>query len=183
MKGWERTRTHEVGDFGVFSLHRDHLLNPRTGCEYPFFVVRTGDWVNVIAITADDQVVLVRQARAGIAGVTVEIPGGRVDPGEDPAAAALRELSEETGFTGSVALPIGRVHPNPALFDNVCHTFVVRDARRTTVQALDPGEDIEVLTRPLREIPDLIADGTITHALVVAAFSHLSRVSAGTVDR
>lgn len=175
MDPWERTSTRLLGDYRVFSLHEERLRDPRSGRDHTFFVVRTGDWVNVVALTPDRDVVLVRQHRAGTASVTLEIPGGMVDPGESPAEAARRELVEETGYDARELVPIGVVHPNPALFDNRCHTFLALDAVRAGDQSLDEREHIQVSTAPLAEIDGLIDAGDITHALVVAAFQHLGR--------
>jgi ADP-ribose pyrophosphatase len=175
MKPWTLIDTHSIGDFHIFSMQRQKRLNPRTDREQSFFVIHSTDWINVIAITPDGQVVLIRQFRAGTNNITVEIPGGMVDSGEDPREAAIRELREETGYVGDSVTLIGMVHPNPAFLDNQCHTYLIENATRKKEQSLDSGEDIEVFTTPLSTIPHLIHDGTITHALVVAAFAHLER--------
>jgi len=107
-----------LGDYRVFTLHRQILQHPSNDSTHPFFVVKTTDWVNVLAITSDRKVLLVRQPRAGTASVTVEIPGGMVDPNEAPITAAARELREETGYVSDPLVPLGVVEPNPALFSN-----------------------------------------------------------------
>ena len=144
-----------------------------------FVVLDTADWVNVIALTDDDHVVLIEQFRHGTAAITLEIPGGMVDPGEDFVTAGVRELAEETGYGGGLAVQIGLVEPNPALQSNRCATVVVRGVRLLGKPDLDPNEEIRVRTEPLAAIPGLIRDGAITHALVVAAFHHL-HLAAGT---
>jgi ADP-ribose pyrophosphatase len=132
------------------------------------------DWVNVIALAGppgeEPHVVLVRQWRFAIAQPTLEIPGGMIDPGEEPEAAARRELLEETGYAGDQWSPLGLVHPNPAILANRCHTYLVRGARAVAGPTGDGEEEIEVLTRPLGEIPRAIASGEISHSLVIAAF-------------
>ncbi len=133
-------------------------------------VLETPDWVNVIPLTADGRVLLIRQWRYGIEGVTLEIPGGVVDPGEEPAATAARELLEETGYRAGRVRPIGKVHPNPAIHNNQTFTYVAEDLVQVGPPEGDGEEEIELTSAALTEIPGLIRDGTITHSLVIAAF-------------
>jgi len=158
----------------IFTLRQHRGTSPahpdRPGT---FVYLDSPDWVNVIALTPQRQVVLIEQCRHGIQEVTVEIPGGMVDAGESPLHAGLRELREETGYEGPDARIIGRVSPNPAILDNRCHTILVREAVVAAAQRLDGHEEIGVRLVPLREIPQLIGDGVIHHALVVAAFHFL----------
>jgi len=127
------------------------------------------DWVNVIALTPDHQLVLVRQFRFGIDGFSLEIPGGVMERGEEPLVAAQRELREETGYTGNGARVLGSVHPNPAIMNNRCHLVLVEDARRTDVLAWDHDEEIEVITAPVDEVYAWARSGRISHALVLDA--------------
>ena len=179
MRPYEIVEEVQLGDYRVFTLHRHILRHPLRGSTHPFFVINTSDWVNVIAITADKQVVLVRQPRAGTSSVTVEIPGGMVDKDELPIEAAARELEEETGYISDPLIPLGVVEPNPALFSNRCHTFLAPNARSSKEQRLDDAEVIDVYTAPLAGMTELLRDGTITHALVHAAFGHFDRHSGG----
>jgi 8-oxo-dGTP pyrophosphatase MutT (NUDIX family) len=126
--------------------------------------------VNVIPLSPQKEVVLIRQYRHGTRQVTLEIPGGLVEEGDSPEEAAERELFEETGFRASEIIPLGFVHPNPAIQNNRCYTFIAKDVVLAGEQSLDEKEDIEVLCRPITEIPRLIRDGEITHSLVLAAF-------------
>jgi len=161
----------DLGILTVRSVRARSQLRPDHASD--FVVLDTADWVNVIALTNDDEVVLIEQYRHGTGAITLEIPGGMVDPGEDFLTAGARELAEETGYRGGVPEQIGVVEPNPALQSNRCATVLVRGVRQSGARALDPNEEIRVRTAPLADIPGLIRGGAITHALVVAAFHHL----------
>lgn len=113
--------------------------------------------------------VLIRQWRQGSQAPSLEIPGGLVDPGETPQEAGARELLEETGYVAGRMLHLGQVNPNPALFDNTCHSFLALEALPLARQRLDDNERIEVITRPLGDLAGLVADGSIDHSLVLAA--------------
>ncbi len=115
---------------------------------------------------------MIRQYRHGSREVTLEIPGGLVDPGETPKKAAARELLEETGYYAEQWSKIGVVNPNPALFNNRCHTFLAQDIRKIADPMPDQTEDIEVVLIPLVDIPKLILEGNIDHAMVITAFTH-----------
>ncbi|MFM7774516.1 MAG: NUDIX hydrolase [Candidatus Kapaibacterium sp.] len=136
-----------------------------------FVVVHPHAWVNILPITKDDHVVLIHQYRHGIDGVTLEIPGGMVEPGEDPCEAGMRECSEETGFESRLrAELLGVVQPNPAFLSNECFSYVWRDCSAERMQRLDRNEDIAVETVAMERIPELIRSGRIAHSLVLNAF-------------
>ncbi len=170
IKPWSRVHSQTGSSYRIFSIREDTVVSPRTGAEHNFYVIETGDWVNVIPVTRDQKVVMVRQYRHGLEKVTLEIPGGMVDPGDTPEGAACRELLEETGFQASEWKKIGEVSPNPAIFNNRCHTFLARNLRKSGDPSPDQTEDIEVVLVPLSEIPQLIRAGEIDHSLVITAF-------------
>lgn len=170
LKPWSLISSLKNNSFRIFDLRIDRARSPRTHETHDFYVLESSDWVNVIPLTSDDQVVLIRQYRHGIRQITLEIPGGIVEGGDTPESAARRELREETGFRESEMIPLGRVHPNPAFLNNHCYTFVAKDVTSAGAQLQDDKEDIEVLLRPVDEIPGLIREGRITHSLVLAAF-------------
>ena len=170
---WKTLEKREVRWSRVFGVQDVVRRSPKTGRTGTFQVIHASAWANVVALTPNEEVVLVRQYRHGLDACCVEIPGGIVDPGEDPMTAAVRELREETGFVGDPAVPLGAVHPNPALMGNTCSTYLVTNARRAHTPSPDEEEDIVVELVPLAEIPDWIARGDITHAMVVAAFWYL----------
>jgi 8-oxo-dGTP pyrophosphatase MutT (NUDIX family) len=174
VEPWRRIGSERVHDCRVFELERVRLAPPDGGSAGDFYVLRAPSWVNIVPLTDDRRVVLVRQFRFGTEETTLEIPGGMCDGDELPLAAAARELREETGFDAREIVPLGFVHPNPAIQTNRCHSFLARGARKVSEASLDPFERIEVETVPLDEIPDLIRRGAISHALVVTAFHFLS---------
>ena len=171
IKPWKCIRSGPSRSFRVFSIRTDTTLSPRTGKEHDFYVIESRDWINIIPLTDDHQVVMVRQYRHGSREVTLEIPGGLVDPGDTPEKAATRELLEETGHQAKKWMKIGVVNPNPALFNNRCHTFLARNINRVTDPKPDQTEDIEVVFVPLAKIPELILKGEIDHAMVINAFT------------
>jgi ADP-ribose pyrophosphatase len=169
-KPWRVISSKQDKSYRVFSLRTDRAVSPRTGLEHDFFILESSSWVNVIPLTPQDQVVLVRQYRHGIRGVTLEIPGGLVESYDTPEGAARRELYEETGYRAPEMIPLGSVQPNPAIQNNRCYTFLARNTFLAGNQQQDEREDIEVLLHPITQIPRLIEEGEITHALVLAAF-------------
>jgi ADP-ribose pyrophosphatase len=169
---WRRLRSEPLGDFKIFTIRRDRIVSPRTHEELDFYVLDGADWVNVIPLTEEGNLLLVRQYRHGTEETTIEIPGGGVDPAdESPVAAARRELLEETGHAAERWKDLGFVHPNPAIQSNRCWTFVAEGCRRVAPPRLDPGEDIEIFEAAPDEVRAMLKDGKITHSLVVAAFA------------
>ncbi len=173
LKPWQITRTRRDRSYRVFALRTDRARSPRTDEEHDFFILESSAWVNVIPLTPRNEVVLIRQYRHGIRQITLEIPGGLVEEGDSPEQAAGRELLEETGYRAPELRSLGYVHPNPAIQNNRCYSFLALGVQPAGAQQQDEKEDIEVLLRPLAEIPALIRGGAITHALVLAAFYRL----------
>lgn len=166
---WETVAREQLQDCRVFRVQRATARSPHTGADHPFYTIDADHWVNVVATTPRDELVMVRQWRHGARKLTLEIPGGIIDPGETPEAAAARELLEETGYAGSPVLPLGAVNPNPALFGNRVHTFLVERCEPVASVQNGPLEETHVELVPAIEIPDRLRAGEIDHALVIAA--------------
>ncbi len=174
VQPWKKTGTKILGDFRIFKLRSDFCLHPRTGKEHDFFVLETVNWVNIIAVTPDQQLVMVRQFRVGSNTVELEIPGGMMDPHEtDPVATAVRELREETGYEGENARLLGTIWSNPAILSNRTYTVLIENCRLKHAVDFDGGEDLVTELIPVAEIPKLVAEEKIGHNLVVVALYYL----------
>jgi 8-oxo-dGTP pyrophosphatase MutT (NUDIX family) len=152
----------------LFRLRKERFQSRLTGNIHDFYVIHLTDAVHVVALTQDEQVLLVRQFRAGSGRDSLEIPGGLVDPGEDPCVAGARELREETGYAGDPPELLGTLWSVPSLLTSRISTIVIRNARQVVNPDPDHHEELTVEKVPAREIPKLIREGRIDHALVVA---------------
>jgi ADP-ribose pyrophosphatase len=173
IKPWKKVGSKPVGDFRIFKMRADTAVNPRTGEEHDFFVIDSVNWVNIVAVTSDQKLVMVEQYRHGSNTVELEIPGGMMDPHEnDPVVTAVRELREETGYEGENARELGKIWSNPAIFSNTTYTVLIENCVLKHGLEFDSGEDLITRLVPVDEIPGLIADGKINHSLVVVALYH-----------
>lgn len=172
---WPAISREELGNHKIFSLSRTVRRSPKGDREHAFFGLEAPDWVNVLAVTEEKQLILIEQYRHGTDCVTLEIPGGAVDRDEDPAEAGGRELEEETGYRPRQLELLGWVETNPAFLNNRCWTYLATGCSPDGKINFDPSEEIEVQLVDLSRFTELIQEGKIRHSLVVAAHDHLQR--------
>jgi 8-oxo-dGTP pyrophosphatase MutT (NUDIX family) len=170
IKEWREVAREPVADCRVFSVERSIAESPVDGQRHEFYRIHSGSWAQIVPVTKEGDVVLVRQYRHGASRVTLEMPAGLVDPGEDPREAALRECLEETGYRAHDTISLGVVYPNPALFANRLYAYLAIDVVKERAIQNVGAEETEVVLVPTRELPKLILNGTIDHALAVATF-------------
>lgn len=168
-EGWELSGERELLKTSIGTIKSGPVKCRRSGREKEFILFDFSDWVNVVAVTPDDELVMIRQFRYGSRQPEIEIPGGLIDPGEDPITAGCRELLEETGFTGSDPVIIGKVCPNPALQGNFCYTVMVREAVKSAEPRFDDMENIQCFLHSYQEVESLVREGAIHHGLVLNA--------------
>jgi 8-oxo-dGTP pyrophosphatase MutT (NUDIX family) len=173
IKPWQLIRSKPVGDFRIFRIRSDYKISPKTGKEHDFYVIDSVDWVNVIAVTPDQQLVMIGQYRHGTNTVELELPGGMMDAHDaSPEVTATRELREETGYEGENARIIGHVFANPAILTNSCFTIMVENCRCIHAVEFDHTEDLVVRIVPVADLAKLVAAGKIMHSLMVVGLYH-----------
>ena len=171
IRPWKKLGSTIHSEHRIFKVRRDRVVNPRTNAEHEMVVLENPDWVNIIALTPADELVMVEQYRQGSETVELEIPGGMVDEGETPLEAGLRELREETGYEGENPRLLGSLLANPAIMNNQVHTAFVENCTQKHELAFDDGEDIDLRLIPAANIPKMIRTGEIRHAIIVAALN------------
>ncbi len=154
----------------LLKIRHDLYHFSKSGNAKDYTVIETSDWVNIIPVTPDGLIILIKQFRHGREEVVIEIPGGIVENNEDPSEAAKRELLEETGYEGKELVSLGTVIPNPAIQNNRCHIFLASNVLKVSGQSLDPQEAIEIFFATREEVYKMIREGKIDHSLVIDAF-------------
>ncbi len=133
----------------------------------PYYVVELPDWCNTIVITANERIILVRQYRYPADQTTYELPGGVIEKGEEPMAAAKREMEEETGYTSDDISLLMKLSPNPAINNNTAYFFLARNAVPTGKTHFDPFEDMDTISFSKDEIWQMLRENKIQHGVQV----------------
>ena len=133
-----------------------------------YYVLEYPDWVNIIAVTEDGDIVLERQYRHGLGNTCYELPCGVIEEGETPLEAAKRELLEETGYAGGEWQEWMTLSPNPATSTNLAHSFLATGVKKVAGQSLDATEDIQVHLKKPEYVKALLENNQILQALMAA---------------
>ena len=168
-EGWTRLGSERLIETPYFSLRSDRLRLPDGGIKDPYYVIERPDAAIIFPLTASNEVVLVRQYRPPLEGMELGLPAGLVEAGENPEAAARRELSEETGYSGGAWEPLGSVASSPSLKDNRAYLFLARGVEETSAPDPDEHELVETVRVPVEELRDLVREGKIVSSSGVAA--------------
>jgi ADP-ribose pyrophosphatase len=135
--------------------------------EEPWYSIRGPEYNAIVALTAEERLLLVRQCRPAIEQFTIELPSGNIDAGETPEESARRELAEETGYEAERMELLGPMFPDVGRLGTRVWYFFASGLRR--IENWSPEAGVEVLTYSLDELTRAILDGTFNHSLHVAA--------------
>lgn len=164
---WKEVKVQKLLNTPPFAVEEVTLAEDGREIPTHYYRLRAPSWVNIFALTPENEAILVRQPRVGMMHMTLETPGGGIDDNEDPSLAAHRELEEETGFRAGSMHFLGTISPNPAIMTNRLHMFLARDCRIPEDRSHfpDESEQIEIVKVSLPELDSLLSQGQIHNAL------------------
>lgn len=177
MKKWEILNSRYIYETPFGNLRSDRVLLPNDEIIENYYVNEYPEWVNIVAITENDEILLVKQYRHGGGDFFIEIPAGKIEENEDLESAVMRELREETGYTSDASpLKLGRFYTNPGVSTNTITTFFVKDCYKVGEQKLDPTEFAEALVVPVSEFERMVIEGEINQMFTVFAYTLAKRL-------
>lgn len=162
---WKVIKSEKLFSEQWLSVRKDICELPNGKKHSSYYILEYPDWATAFAVTEDNKVLLVKQYRHGLGVVSIELPGGVIDNGENPVTAVARELMEETGYEFESIEPIGKIAPNPATSNNYMHMFLAKGGKKIKEQTLDETEDMEVLVTSMEEVKELVRENKIVQAL------------------
>lgn len=162
---WKKLSSHYLHKGPWATLRTDKCVMPNGHVVEDYYVLEYSNWVNAVAITEDNKVLMVHQYRHAAEIVSLEIPGGVIDPGEEPQQAMRRELLEETGYQFDDFELLSVVYANPSTANNHTYCYLAKGGKKVQEQHLDEQEDIVVEEFTLAQIKDLLLNNKIAQSL------------------
>ena len=180
---WRVTASRYVHKDRWISVRADDCVTDEGVVIAPYYVLDYPDWVEVIALDAEDNVLLVKQYRHGLGGISIELPAGGMEPTDaDALHAAKRELLEETGCAGVLTL-VGETRPNAGTHSNRTHIVLARQVTKVAEPKDDPTERIERIWVPAAEALRMALAGELTVGMQVASLLRgLARAGVATIS-
>lgn len=174
LKNWEILSDKVIARYHICEVCEREAKHP-DGRKGNFFVLKSPDWVQALALTPAHELIMVKQFRIGSKTICLEAPGGILEPGEDPIVGAMRELQEETGFIGRNPVELFSCYPNPALQTNKVHYIFFKDCESTGKTNWDMYEELQTELVPLANLDNLIQAGAIDHCITIGGLFFLRR--------
>jgi len=162
---WEKISSRKVYNDRWINLRADSCRFPDGRIIEPYYIVELPNWANIVVVTADEKIVLVRQYRYPVDQTTFELPGGVIDKGEEPMQAAIREMQEETGYHAAEVEFLCKLAPNPAINDNTAYFYLAKNAVPGEKKNFDAFEDIDVVLFSKTEFLQLLRENKIQHGV------------------
>ena len=166
---WEKLSSTYVVKEQWATLRVDECKMPDGTIIPDYYVLEYPNWVNAVALTEDNQVVIIRQYRHAVEEVITELPGGCIDPGETPEEAIARELLEETGFSFTSFEPIATLYANPSTGNNKTFSYLAKGGQKVQEQHLDGREEIEIELVSVDQLKKMLSDNQFGQALHASA--------------
>lgn len=170
MKKWKTLKSESVFESPIVHLKSESCQLDDGRIKNNYMVLESADWVNVVALTPENKILLVNQYRQAVRSYSLEIPGGAIDRQDQSVdEAGRRELLEETGYEAGEILFATKQRPNPALLNNTLHTFVYKNCVRVSEPHWDEFEEMEIEEVTLAELEKKVRTGAIDHSLILAS--------------
>ena len=167
---WTTEKSEYIFSDKWITLRKDTCTMPNGQVVDPYYVLEFSNWVNIVAVTEKQEVILVRQFRHGIGKTALELPAGMVEKEDTSTLESIRrELLEETGYESDHIIETGKISPNPANQNNWQYCFLATNCKKVAKQDLDETEQIDVVLKPLDALPSLIESGEIIQSLNVSS--------------